>query len=233
MKSMVKHIALSIGLLVAGFGSSLHAATVWTEGVNYFLVPVPHPPALPKGKVEVTEIFSYGCPACNAFIPTMRQLQKSLPGNAVLDFEAAGFIPSEDWPMFQRAFYTAQALGIAAQTHEAMFDAVWGTGELATFDPNTKRLKDPLPTIEDAARFYNKKTGVPVAKFVARSKDFDVDSKIRQADDLIMRDYRVDRTPTIVVNGKYRLNAESAGVTVGNNDKLVELVLFLIAKETH
>jgi len=135
--------------------------------------------------------------------------------------------------MFQRAFYTAQALGIAAQTHEAMFDAVWGTGELATFDPNTKRLKDPQPTIEDAAKFYNKKTGIPIAKFIARSKDFDVDSKIRQADELIMRDYHVDRTPTIVVNGKYRLNAESAGVTVGNNDRLIELVLFLIAKESH
>lgn len=231
--SIVKQAVLFLGLLVAGFVSPLQAAAVWTEGVNYFLVPIAHPPALPKGKVEVTEIFSYGCPACNAFIPTMRQLQKALPGNAVLNYEAAGFIPSEDWPMFQRAFYTAQALGIAAQTHEAMFDAVWGTGELATFDPNTKRLKDPQPTIEDAAKFYNKKTGIPIAKFIARSKDFDVDSKIRQADELIMRDYHVDRTPTIVVNGKYRLNAESAGVTVGNNDRLIELVLFLIAKESH
>jgi thiol:disulfide interchange protein DsbA len=231
--SIVKQAVLFLGLLVAGFVSPLQAAAVWTEGVNYFLVPIAHPPALPKGQVEVTEIFSYGCPACNAFIPTMRQLQKALPANAVLNYEAAGFIPSEDWPMFQRAFYTAQALGIAAQTHEAMFDAVWGTGELATFDPNTKRLKDPQPTIEDAAKFYNKKTGIPIAKFIARSKDFDVDSKIRQADELIMRDYHVDRTPTIVVNGKYRLNAESAGVTVGNNDRLIELVLFLIAKESH
>jgi len=210
--SIVKQAVLFLGLLVAGFVSPLQAAAVWTEGVNYFLVPIAHPPALPKGKVEVTEIFSYGCPACNAFIPTMRQLQKALPANAVLNYEAAGFIPSEDWPMFQRAFYTAQALGIAAQTHEAMFDAVWGTGELATFDPNTKRLKDPQPTIEDAAKFYNKKTGIPIAKFIARSKDFDVDSKIRQADELIMRDYHVDRTPTIVVNGKYRLNAESARI---------------------
>jgi len=231
--SIVKQAVLFLGLLVAGFVSPLQAAAVWTECVNYFLVPIAHPPSLPKGKVEVTEIFSYGCPACNAFIPTMRQLQKALPANAVLNYEAAGFIPSEDWPMFQRAFYTAQALGIAAQTHEAMFDAVWGTGELATFDPNTKRLKDPQPTIEDAAKFYNKKTGIPIAKFIARSKDFDVDSKIRQADELIMRDYHVDRTPTIVVNGKYRLNAESAGVTVGNNDRLIELVLFLIAKESH
>jgi len=231
--TILKQVALCLSLLLAGVGSSLQAATVWTEGVNYFLVPVQHPPNLPKGKVEVTEIFSYGCPACNAFIPTMRKLQKALPGNAVLNYEAAGFIPSEDWPMFQRAFYTAQALGIAAQTHESMFDAVWGTGELATFDPNTKRLKEQQPTIEDAACFYNKKTGVPIAKFVARSKDFDVDSKIRQADELIMRDYHVDRTPTIVVNGKYRLNTESAGVTVNDNDKLVELVLFLIAKESH
>jgi len=40
--------------------------------------------------------------------------------------------------------------------------------------------------------------------------------------------YKVDRTPTIIVNGKYRLQVESAGGT----DQLVELVKFLVAKES-
>jgi hypothetical protein len=38
----------------------------------------------------------------------------------------------------------------------------------------------------------------------------------------------VDRTPTIVVNGKYRLNVESAG----SDEKVIELVNYLVAKET-
>jgi thiol:disulfide interchange protein DsbA len=54
-----------------------------------------------------------------------------------------------------------------------------------------------------------------------------VDNKVRAAEDLIQR-YRVDRTPTIVVNGKYRLQTESAG----GDDQLVELVKWLVAKET-
>jgi thiol:disulfide interchange protein DsbA len=54
-----------------------------------------------------------------------------------------------------------------------------------------------------------------------------VDVKIRSADAAIVQ-YGVDRTPTIVVNGKYRLNVQSAG----GDDQVIELVKFLVAKET-
>ena len=47
-----------------------------------------------------------------------------------------------------------------------MYDAVWGTDELAIVDHATGRLKEHLPTIEDAARFYNRHAGVPVEKFL-------------------------------------------------------------------
>jgi thiol:disulfide interchange protein DsbA len=108
-----------------------------------------------------------------------------------------------------------------------MFDAVWkGGGDLAVTDPS-RGLKGRLPTIEDAAKFYNQQTGVPVAKFVETSKSFAVDVKVRSTEDLL-KNYRVDRTPTIVVNGKYRLFVESAG----GDDKVIELVNYLVAKES-
>jgi thiol:disulfide interchange protein DsbA len=157
----------------------------------------------------------------------MRQLQKSLPANAVLDYLPASFNPSEDWPMFQLAFLSAQALGIAAQTHDAMFDAVWKTGELAVVDPVTERIKSRLPTIEDAARFYNRSTGVPIETFLRTAKSFAVDTKVRSTEDAIQA-YGVDRTPTIVVGGKYRLQVQSAG----GNDEVIELVKWLVAKES-
>ena len=113
------------------FCAPVRSAPMWTEGVNYFLVDPARPTSLPHGKVEVTEVFSYACPACNLFVPTMRKLKQSLPPNAVLDFVPASFNPSEDWPMFQLAYCTAQILGVADQTHDAMFNAVWQTGELA------------------------------------------------------------------------------------------------------
>jgi len=198
-----------------------------TEGVNYFLIDPPRQTSLPPGKIEVTEVFSYACPACNLFVPTMHKLKTSLPPNAVLDFLPASFNPSEDWPMFQLAYLTAQSLGVADQWHDAMFNAVWQSGELAVIDPATRTIKSHLPTIEDAARFYQAKAGVPIDKFLAAAKSFSVDVKVRAAEGLTQA-YRVDRTPTIIVNGKYRLHTESAG----GNDELVELVKWLVAKES-
>ncbi len=214
-------------LLAVSACAGARAATAWTEGVNYFLIKPPRPTSAPAGKVLVTEVFSYACPACNIFVPTMHKLQKSLPPNTVMDFLPAAFNTAEDWPMFQLAYITAQALGVDQKTHDAMFDAVWKGGDLAVIDPSTKGLKSRLPTIEDAAKFYNAKAGVPVDKFLATSKSFSVDMRLRADDDLIQA-YKVDRTPTIVVNGKYRLHVESAGGT----DQLVELVLWLVAKES-
>src|SRR5580692_8708248 len=146
------------------------SAPTWTEGVNYFLIVPARPTSLPAGKVEVTEVFSYACPACNLFVPTMHKLKSSLPPNAVLDFLPASFNPAEDWPVFQLGYLTAQTLGVADKTHDAMFLAVWQTGELAVIDPATRNIKSHLPAIEDIAKFYKTQAGVPVATFLATAK---------------------------------------------------------------
>jgi protein dithiol oxidoreductase (disulfide-forming) len=202
------------------------AAPKWVEGKHYFLIQPPHPTSLPPGKVEVTEVFSYACPACNQFQPFMRQLQRSLPPNAVVDFVPASFNTAEDWPMFQLAYVTAQALGVADQTHDAMFNAVWTTGELGITDPVTGALKSRVPTIEDAARFYQKQAGVPTARFLSTSKSFGVDTQVRHDEELI-KAYGIDRTPTIVVNGKYRVVQSAGGA-----DELIQVVNWLVAKES-
>jgi thiol:disulfide interchange protein DsbA len=232
MKALARVIA---SFLMISFAAATLAATpspsppaappTWVEGKNYDLVPQPQKPDLPRGKVLVTEVFSYACPACNQFQPYMQKLVKSLPPNAVVDYLPASFNTAEDWPMFQLAYVTAQALGVADRAHEAMFEAVWTTGDLATTEGNT--LKSRMPTIEDAARFYQKQTGVPAAKFLETSKSFAVDLKVR-ADESLMKSYGVDRTPTLIVNGKYRVTAQGAG----GPTQMVDLVNFLVHKES-
>jgi protein dithiol oxidoreductase (disulfide-forming) len=214
-------------ILALGLCSAAHAADSWQQGSNYLLIDPPQPSAAPPGKVEVTEVFSYACPACYHFYPVVERLQASLPANAVLDFIPAGFRPDEDWPMFQRAYFAAQILGVDKSTHSAMFDAVFKTGELAVLDPRTQRLKVPAPTIQDAAAFYARAAGVKPETFIAAANSFGVDTRMRQADQMI-RDYRVEGTPTIIVNGKYRLDVQSAG----GPDQVIELVKWLVAKET-
>lgn len=217
-------------LAVIGFGltSPALAATDWTEGRHYFLIEPAIPSTAPKGKVVVTEVFSYACPACNAFQPAMEKLRAGLPASVELNFVPAGFRADEDWPMFQTAYYAAQTLGVDKKMHARMFDAVWKTGELAIADQATQRLKQPAPSIEDAARFYAANAAVKPADFVAAAKSFSVDLKVRQANEYI-RAGKVTSTPTIIVNGKYRLDGRSAGGV----EPMVELVKWLVAKESH
>jgi thiol:disulfide interchange protein DsbA len=224
---MVRILALVLCSISLFAPPSAFSAEDWKQGINYFLVRPAQATSVEAGKVEVLEVLSYGCPACNSFLPTMQKLAAALPPNAKINYLPASFNPTEDWPMFQRAFFTAQALGVLDKTHEAMFDAVWKTGELAVVDPATNRLKNPLPAIEDAARWYVSHAGVKRDEFLNTARSFSVEAKMKAADRQIIVS-QVDRTPTIIVNGKYRLNAESAG----GYDQLISLVKWLVAKES-
>jgi protein dithiol oxidoreductase (disulfide-forming) len=197
----------------------------WTEGQDYYVITPAQSTNVAPGKIEVLEVFSYGCPSCNAFQPTLNLIKKSLPANAQLALLPASFIAAEDWPMYQRAYFTAQALGIAERTHQQMYDAVWKSGELANSDPVTHRLKSPQPSLEDAARMYARWTGVKPEEFVAMARSFAVDMKIRAADAQILA-MQVPGTPCLVVNGRYRINND----TVRTPEQLIELVRYLIAK---
>ncbi len=224
---MTRCTALLLASAILSLSGGARAAS-WTEGVQYSRIVPAQPTTAPSGKVEVLEVFSYGCPACNAFQPVMEKLRRALPANAQLAYLPAAFNPQEDWPMFQRAFLAAQALGIADRTHQAMFDAVWKTGELGITEPGTNRLKNPLPSIADAARFYARVAGVNPQQFLAMANSFGIDSKMRAADAQIMA-MHVDSTPTLIVNGQYRVIRDE----LKDNDQLIELVKYLVAKESH
>ena len=212
-------LSLAAGLAVAA-GSANAAGETWQEGKHYFRINTA-PPAPGTVVPTVTEVFSYGCPACNAFLPYMNTIEKRLPANSV-DYVPASWIAAENWPLFQRAFLTAKALGVAKKSHDQMFAAVWSTGELGVSDPRTGRPRNPLPNIQDMARFYQRVTGVPEAKFIEASKSFSVDTECRRADAQI-KAYLADSTPTLVVKGKYRFEPRTAG----GGPQAVELAVWL------
>lgn len=199
----------------------------WVEGKNYFLIDPQQPTSHPD-KIEVTEVFSFGCPACNAFHSTADQIRKSLPADAVMNYLPAAFRPDENWVVYQRAFYAAQALGLAEKSYDAMFDATWKTGETATYNLKGTGLKpkEAWPTIDDIAKFYAKKFGVDEKEFVAVANSFSVNTKMKRADDLV-KAYGIDGTPSMVVNGKYRYGPSTAG----GYAQTIELTQWLIAKE--
>jgi thiol:disulfide interchange protein DsbA len=224
---MPRFVMALLGTLAFALTTGAGATPSWTEGTNYVVLSHPQHTSVPAGKVEVMEVFSYGCPACNQFAPLAETIRRALPANAQMTYLPASFRASEDFPVFQRAYFAAQALGIADRTHQGMFDAVWKTGELAVADPVTHQLKRQQPTIEDTARCYHRLTGVTEARFLAAARSFTVDVRMKQADGAI-RDMEVPSTPCIVVNGKYRVVMDS----LGSYDEIVGLVRFLVAKES-
>jgi thiol:disulfide interchange protein DsbA len=199
----------------------------WVEGKNYFRIEPVQPKATSTDKIEVTEVFSYGCPACNQFHPVVEKLAADLPSNAVMAYLPASFIPQENWPMLQRAYFTAKALGVADKGNDAMYDAVWKSGELSAMNQAGNGLKphDALPTIADAAKVYAK-YGADPKEFVAVANSFSINTQMKRADDLV-KAYGVTGTPTIVVDGKYRFEVRDAG----GYPQAIELTHWLVAKE--
>jgi thiol:disulfide interchange protein DsbA len=219
-----RFVAVLLGLAVLPLA---HAQALQYEaGKQYFIVE-PAQPTTTGDKVEVLEVFSYACPACNAFQVTANKIKSDLPANAQMAYLPAAFRADEDWPVFQRAFFAAQALGLVEKTHDAMFDAVWKEGSLKISDPVSHKIVQPLPTIDDVAKFYAK-YGVKAEDFVGTANSFAVNAKIKRADAQV-KAYGVDSTPTIIINGKYRLNAQSAG----GWDKVPALVTYLVNLESH
>lgn len=223
---MFARIACWAALLACCSVAGAQGPAQWVEGTNYFLLQPPRPTTTP-GKVEVLDVFSYACPACNSFQPTLDQLRAALPKGAQMAYLPAAFNPAEDWPVFQRAFLAAQVLGVSESAHDAVYDAVWGKGTLAILDLSTHRLlpRSRQPTIADLAKFYTG-YGVKEADFLAAANSFSVDTEMKRCDARI-RDLEVDGTPTIIVNGKYRVTPQSAG----GYQQTIALVLYLVSRE--
>jgi thiol:disulfide interchange protein DsbA len=139
----------------------------------------------------------------------------------------ASFNPPENWVMLQRAYFTAQALGVAEKGNDAMYDAVWKTRELSAMNPAGTGLKpaSALPTIADAAKVYAP-FGVDPKEFEAVAASFATNLKMKRADERV-KALGIEQTPTMVVNGKYRYTVGSAG----GYAQTVELTRWLVAKE--
>jgi thiol:disulfide interchange protein DsbA len=221
--SRVLFSALGLGLLL---GAPLARAQQWVEGKDYFLIQPAQRPSTPAGVAEVTEVFSYACTFCNRAVPVMNRLKDSLPSNAQMTFLPAAFNAAESWPMFQRVYYTAVALGQMPKMHDAIYSGIWTSQELAVTEPGGQKLKSPQPTLEDAARFFQKKAGIKPEQFLATAKSFSVDANCRRADAMV-KAYRIEGTPTVIVNGHYKIT----GAVLGKQDELIELVKYLVAKE--
>jgi len=208
---------LTAGLLLAGLLATPLAFAVdgaapkWEAGKAYQLI---DPPVAggSAGKVEVLEVFSYACPHCAHFQPYADKLKASLPANAEFSLMPADF--QERWVLFARGFYAAKALGLVEKTHQALFDALW-------------RDNLPINSLDQLADFYAQ-NGADRNSFLSTAQSFVIEgdlAQIRQREAA----YGVDSTPTLIINGKYRVVADSAQ-KIGF-DEMVQIAQYLVAQE--
>ncbi len=170
---------------------------------RYEVVDPPQPTADPK-RVEVLEIFWYGCPHCNRFQPHIRAWEARKPD--YVNFVRMPAIFNRIWELHARAYYAAAALGVLEKTHQALFDAIHKEG---------RKLTDR----EALARFFEEH-GVPRADFDKAFDSFAVDSGIRRSRVMQAR-YGIRGVPAVIVNGKYRVSGSLAG-SYPNMIKVIE-----------
>jgi thiol:disulfide interchange protein DsbA len=179
-------------------------------GNNYTLLSPTQPTSSSPDKVEVAEVFWYGCPHCYDLEPFMARWVARKP-----DYVSFVHIPGVGQPLWKfhaRAFYTAEALGKGEEMHAAFFREIHENGNY-------------LET-EDKLRDFFAKFGVSAADFKATFDSFAVQTKLQRAEELNRR-YRVTGVPAIVVNGKYFTDVGMAG----GHEQLIELIDELTAAE--
>lgn len=195
-------------LMVFVFGAAPSMAEEYTENMHYELVTPPQPTSV-ADKVEVVELFWYGCPHCYQFEPTLQKWIKAKPANVAFVRVPGIFRP--EWSVLARAYYTAEALGVLDKVHDPIFGAV-------------HELKRPLQSEDQIAAFFAEQ-GVKEEDFRKTFRSFAIETKVRRAQELSQR-YGAKGVPTMIVNGKYRVSAGLPGVqTHANTVKIVDALI--------
>lgn len=159
-------------------------------------------------KIEVRELFWYGCPHCNRLEPVIINWLKTKPENS--EFIPMPAVFSERWIFHARAFYTIKALGLEEEAHPKVFESI-----------HNKRR--PINNIKQLSRFLKANYDVDSDKVQKAFNSFTVDSNLRAANAYSLKSGS-NGVPTVIVDGKFRATVRSAG----GNKELFDVVDQLI-----
>jgi thiol:disulfide interchange protein DsbA len=201
---LIRNLVVALSLLV---GSSAFAAA--ELGKDYLLLNPPQPTD-PK-KIEVLEFFFYECPHCFHLHPLLAAWEKTIPKDVQITFVPTIFRDSTE-PL-ARTYYALESLGQIKQLDDAIYQALHVD-------------KVPLYDLNSITDFVAKH-GVDSAKFSASYNSFSMQTKVARAKQMI-HSYGVDGTPTLVVDGKYRIS----GLQPEDMIRVLKEVI-TIARKTH
>jgi protein dithiol oxidoreductase (disulfide-forming) len=201
--------AASVGVV------NLAALAQWKTGTNYHLLAAPQPTTVAKGKVEVNEIFWYGCGHCYALDPTLETWNAEKP--SYIEFVRIPVIWGQPHRQHAKLYYTLQALH-RPELHAKVFEAIHRKGVMLY-------ARDDLEARAQHLAFLTAE-GVTEKDFNAAYDSMSVASNILRAEDLT-RKYVIETVPVLIVNGKYSTSVSEAG----GPSQLLSLINDLAASE--
>ena len=191
----------------------------FSEGKQYHRLVPSQPTVGGADKIEVAEIFWFGCSHCYSFEPAINGWADKIPANARFVRIPAVWNPLAK--MHGRLYYTEEVLARNGKLDnvKAFHAAVF-----SEFHRKANRL-----TSEDAIQNLFERFGVSRDDFLNAWNSFEVNQKVRVADDLVRR-YNVTGVPAMVVNGKYRTGAGPDDA--GSVTTLLQVLDELVERET-
>jgi thiol:disulfide interchange protein DsbA len=206
MKSMIRWFsALLISVLLTG----PLAAAEYSEGMQYLRLANPQPTSV-ADKVEVVELFWYGCPHCFDLEPHIRQWLETKPDD--VEFVRMPAVLGPGWELLGKGFYTAELLGVQDRIHPALFEAL--------------HVKKQKINDEAALQDFFVNHGVSAEDFRKTFASFAVSVKLNNARAMTRR-YAITGVPTLIVNGKF----STGGRQAGSNANIIKVVDYLVARE--
>ena len=199
MKNLISALSIFLAFTLPS------AAQEFQEDVNFFPLLVEQP-VRTGGRIEVLEIFWYGCPHCYALEPYLKKWLKNKP--EFVEFVQLPAVLNRSWAFDARVFYTFVALGLMDELHEAYFDAI---------HQDRRRMKN----VEQVASWAQEQ-GIDPKLILDTFNSFGVDSMLANATQMSGR-YEADGVPTIIIDGKYRTTVSLAG---GHNE-IIDLINYL------
>ena len=198
----MKKFFVSLAVL---FSTSLMSHTAFAEapkpGEHFTAVAQPIATDNPA-KIEVMEVFWYGCIHCYQMDPLLNAWVKKQASDVV--FKRIPALPNASWAPMAKTFYAMETLGVSEKLHTALFDAI-------------NKQKTLNPTNEKAAiEWVTKAGGLDKSKVEQAFKSFTINTNLNRAAQ-IFRASGATGVPSLIIDGKYITSSTMAG---GNEQAL-------------
>ncbi len=180
-------------LLASVFHYSQAQPREFIEGVHYQALKNPVQTETDADRIEVREIFWYGCPECATLEPVMTDWGEGVRGDLVLHRMPA--IWNDIMALHARIYYSAIAVNAEDTIHREAFKAI-------------HKNNNPLRT-EAQIRTLFLASNVAAEEFDKVWSSAEVNSQVENAR-LRTAEYGVDKLPSVIVNGRFEVTHNKA-----------------------